>query len=110
MSINLFRWALLMPLRVLGLHMQHVAQFISLGIDHVAARAWLGVAVVVELVAHNVAWRTSTQSRHAREESRGQFLLQRILFCNGVGRCVSRTHRAFHGCGPTRVTPIARQN
>ena len=50
MSINLFRWALLIPRRVLGLHMQHVAQFILLCIDHIAARAWLGVAVVVELV------------------------------------------------------------
>ena len=50
MSINLFRWALLMPRRVLGLHMQHVAQFNLLGIDHVAERAWLGVAVVVVLV------------------------------------------------------------
>ena len=50
MSINLFRWALLIPRRVLGLQMQHVAQFILLGIDHVAERAWLGVAVVVELV------------------------------------------------------------
>ena len=50
MSINLFRWAFFMPRRVLDLHMQHVAQFILLGIDHVAARAWLGVAVVVELV------------------------------------------------------------
>jgi hypothetical protein len=50
MPINLFRWALLMPRRVLGLHMQHVAQFILMCIDHVAARVWLGVAVVVELV------------------------------------------------------------
>ena len=50
MSINLFRWVLLIPRRVLGLQLQHVAQFILLGIDHVAARAWLGVAVVVELV------------------------------------------------------------
>ncbi len=50
MSINLFRWGLLMPRRVLGLHVQHVAQFILLCIDHVAARAWLGIAVVVELV------------------------------------------------------------
>jgi hypothetical protein len=50
MSINLFRCALLMPRRVLGLHMQHVAQFILLCIDHIAARAWLGVAVVVKLV------------------------------------------------------------
>lgn len=50
MSINLFRWALLMPRRVLGLQMRHVAQFILLGIDHVPARAWLGVAVVVKLV------------------------------------------------------------
>jgi len=50
MSINLFRWAFFMPRRVLGLHVQHVAQFILLGIDHVAARDWLGIAVVVELV------------------------------------------------------------
>jgi hypothetical protein len=50
MSINLFRWASFMPRRVLELHMQHVAQFILLGIDHIAPRAWQGVAVVVELV------------------------------------------------------------
>lgn len=50
MSINLFRWGYFIPRRVLGLHVQLVAQFISLCIDHVAARAWLGVAVVVELV------------------------------------------------------------
>jgi hypothetical protein len=50
MSINLFRWAFFMPRRVLDLHMQHVAQFILLGIDHVAACTWLGVAVVVKLV------------------------------------------------------------
>ena len=50
MSINLFRWGFFIPQPVLGLHMQHVAQFILLCIDHVAPRAWLGIAVVVELV------------------------------------------------------------